>query len=929
MLNWVVDARDIRDESAFDYGLMLKTFGIEDFLSRKRDNLFFVMATKGLGKTFVLKAKSILYTRDGIPLIHDNILVDKPGASSIIFSRDKLNSFLSLPNWVNLWTLSIGLAVIKKLKLTNSIKGYSSVLDELISCPARSITSYAKAVLSLSIPEFHTAVDDLNKYVIPAIEQVQTPIAAFIDNVDEYFDTHINLQKYKGPSTEGVISKDIWYLSQIGLVEAIYQLTGKNNHLKIFASIRKEAYLKIVDLDSKALQYKGSSVDLTYSHEELKEIFNLNIRREQQKRLCVPEALDSDPIFAFLGFRHIVHSRIGETEKIFDYITRHTLLRPRDFMLIGNYISSMRPSDRTQINLKRTINNASSEIIESYLKEVRPHIDDIDFGKLYALINTNILTGDDLKIICGNYNDANCDNTECADCHMQHVFCTLYMLGLLGYAKQDQVKDDTIQHFLMPGMKPFDVKGHLTSKSDFYLIHPCLYDVILQKNPNFKPDETNIVGYNYSLKNYLKWRDHTLQTNLTSGGRLFSLGSTTEKSCHVHFGAGRLGLGLVVPLLQESCRIVIIQRPSQHWDVVKDSDVLKLKVNNEELMTFDVIHESACSADMTYVVKRWESDNNLIVYTSNDILKKSLLEEAESISTALGSNLHEIIDILQACVFQKPINLYPFENNKKEVSLMAERLKNKNNLTIVPIIADKICANRDITENYINIDTERYYSIVLLKCNSSVHHLFGGNENIILTNSVEEQEFYYRRKYYIVNGIHMVVALYAYSYLKEKNIPLHEWAGYHLTVLWDILDRTTIDTFVKIQALRLIFETEIDTLAKVYDSKTKDEIFAEILHYGNSVLTRISETVDKLFRILNLDDPNKLEAKFNDRIEKIIDFVQHKSKEASDFGINVGLSSDELYTKTMDLQRKANGLFLGLLLAQQGAQADRQQRGGI
>ncbi len=116
MLNWIVDARDIRDEEAFDYGLLLRTHDIEDFLFEKRDNIFFVMAPKGLGKTFVLKAKSISYTRDGIPLIHDNMLVDKPGSPSIVFNKDKLSLFSSYQNWVNLWSISIGLSILKKLK---------------------------------------------------------------------------------------------------------------------------------------------------------------------------------------------------------------------------------------------------------------------------------------------------------------------------------------------------------------------------------------------------------------------------------------------------------------------------------------------------------------------------------------------------------------------------------------------------------------------------------------------------------------------------------------------------------------------------------------------------------------------------------------------------------------------------------------------
>ena len=111
---WNVDAGDIRDEVSFDYNLLYRTNQIIDFIEAQKDRIFFVTGTKGFGKTFVLKAKSISYTRDGIPLIHANILVDKPGVGSVVFDKEKLNLFKSMQNWSNLWTLSISLALVKK-----------------------------------------------------------------------------------------------------------------------------------------------------------------------------------------------------------------------------------------------------------------------------------------------------------------------------------------------------------------------------------------------------------------------------------------------------------------------------------------------------------------------------------------------------------------------------------------------------------------------------------------------------------------------------------------------------------------------------------------------------------------------------------------------------------------------------------------------
>lgn len=51
---------------------------------------------------------------------------------------------------------------------------------------------------------------------------------------------------------------------------------------------------------------------------------------------------------------------------------------------------------------------------------------------------------------------------------------------------------------------------------------------------------------------------------------------------HVHIGAGRLGLGLVIPALEATGQpYVILQRPSKAWDklIKSNSDFVELKVN--------------------------------------------------------------------------------------------------------------------------------------------------------------------------------------------------------------------------------------------------------------------------------------------------------------------------------------------------------------
>ena len=61
MRAWTVDADDIQIADDLDATLLHRTSWIESFLEQKRSDQFIVTATKGFGKTLLLKAKRISY----------------------------------------------------------------------------------------------------------------------------------------------------------------------------------------------------------------------------------------------------------------------------------------------------------------------------------------------------------------------------------------------------------------------------------------------------------------------------------------------------------------------------------------------------------------------------------------------------------------------------------------------------------------------------------------------------------------------------------------------------------------------------------------------------------------------------------------------------------------------------------------------------
>src|SRR5258706_8042841 len=118
-------------------------------------------------------------------------------------------------------------------------------------------------------------------------------------------------------------------------------------------------------------KYRGSAIDIVSSPQSLREIFVNNVRLLKVDRMARPERLRTDPLEAFLGRAHVTHTYTREPEDVFDYVCRHTLLRPRDLMTIGERLGALRPEERRdEFRLKEGVNQAATEIAYEYLAEI-------------------------------------------------------------------------------------------------------------------------------------------------------------------------------------------------------------------------------------------------------------------------------------------------------------------------------------------------------------------------------------------------------------------------------------------------------------------------------------------------------------------------------------------------------------------------------
>ena len=187
----------------------------------------------------------------------------------------------------------------------------------------------------------------------------------------------------------------------------------------------------------------------------------------------------------------MTHDHSGEIEDAFEYVCRHTLRRPRDFMTIGRKLSELSPEERRQPNLaKKAVQEGATSIAHEYINEIQPYLGGIDLHRLLHLLDRNVLRRDDCERIFLEY----ADNTDTLD-EPLHVFSALYRAGLLGIVEVDLASGRTVQKFLLPGERPFEPDDGLPDSSH-YLVHPVLTALIAKDNPGYgrSLDRGNEIG---------------------------------------------------------------------------------------------------------------------------------------------------------------------------------------------------------------------------------------------------------------------------------------------------------------------------------------------------------------------------------------------------------------------------------------------------
>ena len=261
---------------------------------------------------------------------------------------------------------------------------------------------------------------------------------------------------------------------------------------------------------------------------------------------------------------------------------------------------------------------------------------------------------------------------------------------------------------------------------------------------------------------------------------------------HVHVGAGKLGLGLVLPALAatrgttRAARVVVVQRPSAAWIALADAPARSLVTLSTNGVAFARLAVARDAAETVAVALDAPAGDGVLLLSDDDDAIASIAARANSFSIAVGTaqiaqTLETLFpsrgddDVVASPSAAAPRALFACENDHGAVEDAAAKhalcaihggdsSDDAAAIEIVPVLVDRICTTRVIVGGAaprVDVATEPYGGALVVppprEGEASSLAPFGGAA-LIEPETAEAATFLHRRKLLTVNGSHTTLA---------------------------------------------------------------------------------------------------------------------------------------------------------------------------
>jgi hypothetical protein len=486
---WITDGQQA---GALDESDIHQTAEIRQFLSRSNEGQFILVASKGMGKTTLMRLKREQLQNDhsGITLIPNNNETDTVSLPSMVHNS-LLRGLQDEEYWLALWQTAIMVSVIvssnvsaevaSRQRATKKVADFAlpqMIIDDLIDAlqeerPARQKPSeILDSLLKFSKVDFDIfRRADMAQLTFIFRDVIASGCAVFIDSLDQELET-----KFPGDI-------EVWRFGQLGLLRAAWEINRLNNHVKVFVSVRQEAWASYKAPVKNNIV--GSTIILRYSDKDLKVIFEKAIEKNDG-----PYSIEE-----FIGFRTINNIYLNRPEDVFEFLKRHTVGTPRWFVMLGSRIATIRDTRGVitdpellaahELEIAETVNDYSAKLAEEFLdSEMRMFFMGSEPTRqvklLLGSVQSTVLTLPNLQRLSERYLSVNQHG-------MRHPFCLLLNLGLLGFAERNQTNPRPYIRFRMPYEFDWHYHDILPKGQDsLFFLHPSLHQMAQDCSSGFR-----------------------------------------------------------------------------------------------------------------------------------------------------------------------------------------------------------------------------------------------------------------------------------------------------------------------------------------------------------------------------------------------------------------------------------------------------------
>jgi hypothetical protein len=848
---WGFDAAALAETDDIDGRPVYKTSDIEAFLNFERSDRRVIAGLKGTGKTLFLKLTSHHYRRSlshGFTLIPAEQLTERLYSVDHDFSAEKATVWGSPERWKHVWRTVLSVVVLKALR--------APIAPEVIDLFPGHLGFSIGAHLSVAVKSRAVATQRFQElfsdHLDAGVQAISHGVAVFVDNIDEALARHAGRaleQHIVDPRPQsGTHSYDIWRSAQIGFLLATRELTDRNSHLKIYGTVRTEAIRD--NPEPTAFNLGAYILDLGYSSTELRHIFSTKLKALKALR---PDAFArpdvADPISAFFPFDQITHPTVEGpsgtplTEGVFEYLRRHTRGRPRELDFLGRHLDKIPPQDRSEKNVRDVVRTLSAQFFDFARNEAVPFWDS-RIDDLLALVTSNFISRRDAARLAGKIGSVG-----------EALWEALRANGMCGAVLKDH-PDGTVQLFSQHG-GPRELSAQDFRAADRWVIHPCA-----------------------SIATQARRKRYTPHPHCVAGHELAFAEKTRRKHVHLLIGAGRLGLGLVVPtLLKDAATRVLVcarwnekrwdpmlsaaQGGSPVWLTIRCRSLSGATRRPDERIPIQLVEDAGVASQHALRRALRRSRCVVLVYRTREVLHLAL-QLADSVGVSVGrERLEDVARDIVTAPMTRARTVLAYENDETKVDAAA-RLLAPGGYTVAPTVVDRICPEVQFSDTGIVVEAETHGEIAAYLPNgaSRVPGCFGDGAGKEARRVKTREEFLLLRekKKRLVNSLHFAAAALGWQALKRAGADRSVTSAKIMGLVSGNMEIAgVLDGLRDVMVLAVLSAGNL--LTESMDATSLANTVRELDAYGQGAIRRIQDSYDALSRVLN-GDPKTVNSKY-------------------------------------------------------------------